>query len=142
MARNPLLQRRADTGTWDLVKGPTGNPVEDFSEQHAVLTQLLERRGSPGEPGWIWDSTAGSEVPGTHGSLLYLITEDTPEQRSAAKAYAASCLDPLVAEGRILNVATDVVDSPHIPGRIDLVVRWDVPQLGTQPPLFIPLTIV
>jgi len=142
MARNPLLQRRADTGTWDLVKGPGGNPVEDFSELHAVLTQLLERRGSPGVAGWIWDSTSGSGVPGSHGSLLYLITEDTPEQRSAAKGHAASCLEPLVTEGRILNVTADVVDSPHVPGRIDLVVSWDVPQLGTQAPLFIPLTIV
>ena len=142
MAKNPLLQRRADTGTWDLVKGSDGNPVADYSEQHAVLTQLLEGRGSPGVPGWVWDSTAGSGTPGTHGSLLYLITEDTPAQRSLFKAHVADALQPLVNEGRILNVTADVVESQRVPGRIDGVVSWDVPQLGPQPPIFFPLTAI
>ena len=49
MARDVLLEQRPDRGTWDLVRGPDGNPVSTESEQHAVLTQLYEQRGAPGD---------------------------------------------------------------------------------------------
>jgi len=124
--RDVLLQRRPDRGTWDLVKGPDGNPVATDSELHAVLTQLLERRGSQGVPGWIWDSAAGSGAPGTHGSLLYLVTEDTPAQRDQAVAACLDALAPLVEEGRVRDVTARLVAASY-PGRIDLVVGWLTP---------------
>jgi len=129
MALDVLLQYLPDRGVYDLVKGDDGNPKTTDAEQHAVLTQLLEGRGSPGVPGWAWDSRAGSGVPNTHGSLLYLITEDTAEQRKLAAIYAVEALQPLVDEQRITNVQADVLPALDA-GRLDLVVNWDTPAGG------------
>lgn len=137
--RDVLLVRRPDTGTWDLVRGPDGNPTPDYSAQHAVLTQLLERRGAPGHPGWVWDSAAGSGTPGRHGSLLYRIEHDTPEDRSLFVAYCTDALQILVEEGRIRDLVVEV--APSTTGRLDGWIRWEVPQLGQQE-IFIPLMAV
>ena len=126
MARDVLLEQRPDRGTWDLVRGPDGNPVSTESEQHAVLTQLYEQRGAPGVPGWVWDSVSGSGTPGTHGSLLAQITEDTTEQRALAKAYVQDALQPLVDEGGIVNVVP-AVSAARVAGRIDASVSYDTP---------------
>ena len=124
MAKDVLLQRLPSRGVFDLVRGADGNPESTDSEMHAVLTQLCEHRGSPGVPGWVWDSRAGSGVPNTHGGLLYLITEDTPAQRELARTYALDALQPLVDEGRIQNTRSSVEPATD-QGRIDLVVNWD-----------------
>jgi phage gp46-like protein len=137
--KDVVLVRNPQTGLWDLQKDSTNNPVADLSQTHAVLTCLLERRGSPGQAGWLWDSLSGSGTPGTHGSLLYLILQDTPDQRSLFAAYALDALQPLVAEGRITDPSAAVADSSVVKGRIDGVVGWLVPGLAVQQQLFVPL---
>ncbi len=136
--KDVLLIRNPSTGQWDLQKGAGNNPVTDTTAVHAVLTQLLERRGSPGNPGWIWDSLAGSGTPDTHGSLLYLVDSDTPESRSQFKAYCLDALAPLVAEGRIANATADVAPSSTVRGRIDGLVTWTVPGDNQAQTLVVP----
>lgn len=138
MATKDIVPKRNPaTGLWDLEKTTGGNPVADTSQTHAVLTQLLERRGSPGNPGWVWDSTAGSGTPGTHGSLLYLVAQDTPEARSQFRAYVLDALAPLENEGRITNPTAEVAPSTIVRGRIDGVVGWTAAD-GTAQSLAIP----
>lgn len=116
MAKDVLLQRLPDRGVWDLVKGADGDVASTDSEMHAVLTQLLDFAASPGRAGWIWDEE------GTHGGLLYLVTEDTPAMRSAFEVYARTALQPLVDENRISGVTAKVQQSA--PGRLDGVIGW------------------
>jgi phage gp46-like protein len=126
MPIDALLKRNDSDGTWDFQKSTTNDVLTTTTAHHAVLTQLLEHRGSPGVPGWIWDSAPGSGTPGTHGSLLYLVTEDTPDQRSQAKAWIMDALDVLVKEGRIASVECEVAPQ-QVVGRIDAVIRWVEP---------------
>jgi len=123
MPLDALMVRSDADGTWDFQKSPTNDVLATTTAHHAVLTQLLERRGSAGLPGWIWDATEGSGTPGTHGSLLYLVTEDTPEQRSQLKAWALEALDVLAKEGRLTSPSCDVLPQQKS-GRIDAVVGW------------------
>ena len=117
------MKRSDDDGTWDFQKSRTNDILTTSTAHHAVLTQLLEYRASDGVPGWLWDSTAGSETPGTHGSLLYLVTADTPDQRSQFRAWALDALDVLVREGRITGPTCEMVPQSVV-GRIDAAVGW------------------
>lgn len=123
MPLDALMTRSPSDGTWDFTKTSTGDVLATSTAQHAVLTQLLEHRASPGVPGWIWDSSAGSGEPGTHGSLLYLVTEDTPEQRSQFKAWALEALEVLVQQGLISSPSCEL-QPQQVPGRLDAVVSW------------------
>ena len=51
------LVRNARTGKYDLKRADDGNPQLTDSQEHAVLSVLIERRPSPGRPGWILDET-------------------------------------------------------------------------------------
>lgn len=131
-----LMARNPSDGTWDFQKSRTNDVLATSTAHHAVMTQLLEHRGSPGVPGWIWDSTPGSGTPGTHGSLLYLVISDTPEQRSQFKAWALDALNVLVSEGRILNPTCELAPQT-VSGRFDAVITWfdqdQLPQSLTVP---------
>jgi phage gp46-like protein len=123
MPIDALMARSDDDGTWDFQKSATNDVLTTSTAHHAVLTQLLEHRGSDGIPGWIWDSTPGSGTPDTHGSLLYLVDSDTPEQRSRFAAWALEALDVLVKERRITSPTCEIAPQVVV-GRIDAVIRW------------------
>ncbi len=123
MTIDALMKRNDNDGSWDFQKSPTNDILATSTAQHAVLTQLLEHRASPGFPGWLWDSTPGSGTPGTHGSLLYLVQSDAPEQRSQFKAWALEALDVLVKEQRITDPMCEIAPQAVV-GRIDAVIHW------------------
>lgn len=125
MPKQLLLARNEDTGAYDLVRDDRGSPASTATEVDAVLTQLLETRGSPGFPGWIYDET------GDHGSLLYLVQNDNPDERSRVVAYALDALKALVDENRITG-PTCAVSATTPPGRLDAVVTWTTPDGTTQ----------
>jgi phage gp46-like protein len=111
------LERIPGTGLFDLAKDTNGDPERTDSMEHSVLAQLVEHRGSPGAPGWVLDET------GTHGSLLYLVTEDRAATPSTIEAYDA--LQVLVDEGEIRPEPELKVSARRIaPGRFDVQVRW------------------
>lgn len=118
--RDVALARNNDNGKFDLVLADDGNLDRNDSREHAVIGQLVERRGSTGVAGWVLDET------GTHGSLLYLITQDRPGTSDDARAYALDSLKVLVDEGEILpDVTADAVRVA--PGRYDLLVNYRTP---------------
>lgn len=123
MLLDALMKRSDSDGTWDFQRSRTNDILATTTAQQAVLTQLLEHRGSPGVPGWIWDSISGSGTPDTHGSLLYLVQSDTPDQRSQFKAWALEALDVLVKEGRITDPTCEVLPQAVV-GRIDAMIGW------------------
>lgn len=116
MPKDVLMVKLPDRGLWDLTKDSTGDVASTDTEIHAVLAQLLDFAPSLGRAGWLWDEQ------GNHGSLLYLITEDTAANRSAFVAYVIAALKPLVDETRISGVTAFVQQTA--PGRLDGVVNW------------------
>lgn len=115
LVRNPR-------GKFDFVQAADGNPARSEAEDFAVLTQILDERGSEGIAGWIFDES------GRHGSRLYLLKEDGPSQRSHARGEVEDALQVLVEDGR-LTVFTVRIEGEL--GAPELVVTYQTP--STQP---------
>jgi len=109
------LQRNAGTGKYDLVTDATGNFAFDDTQEHRVLSLLVERRGQ-----WYAD------LRGTRGSLLYTLRLSVSRRApSDAEAYATDALKKAVDEGYIRGV--QVAGRQDQPGRIRLAVNYTAP---------------
>lgn len=122
------LQRNARTGKWDLIRGADGNPERTDSQQHRILSLLIERRPSPGQPGWILDDTKA------RGSLLYTRGTDTRATPSSIQADCYQALERAIDEGWILgpSVADEaqrlvVTATRTAAGRIEVEVNYSTP---------------
>lgn len=122
------LKRNARTGKYDILKAADGNPQLTESQEHAVLSVLIERRASPGRPGWILDET------GTRGSLLYTRGTAVRSTPSDVQADCYQALQLLVDARKILG-KDEPVDSRRLvctarlvdAGRIDVAIDYSTP---------------
>ena len=113
---------RNPRGKFDFVQAADGNPARSEAEDFAVLTQILDERGSEGIAGWIFDES------GRHGSRLYLLQEDGPAARSRARGEVEDALQVLADEGRLTSFTVRI---EGVLGSPELIVNYQTP--STQP---------
>lgn len=117
MKRDPASGRF--TFDWDA----TGNPYYADDNTHRVMSLVIERRPTPGFPGWWADST------GERGSVLYAIKNVRRSTPSEVEAAVLDAARKAVDEGWV----TDVTAKAHLrpAHRANVEIRWTNP--GGQP---------
>ncbi len=108
------LERDPASGRCNFAWDESGDVVFDGSEEHAVLSVLLEHLAA-----W-WADTNG-----THGSQLHTLKEMRRATPSQAEAYAREALQPLVDQRRIQQVTAQASRAPG--GGLRLDVAWQTP---------------
>ena len=109
------LARDPNTGGHNFVWDTTGDVVFDDTEQHAVMSCLVEHRAR-----W-W-----ADTDGTHGSQLHTLRTLTRGTPSLAEAFAVESVQPLVAARRIVGFAARA--RANVQGqRFVFEVDWSVP---------------
>jgi len=113
------LVRDANTGGHNLSWDDSGDVVFDNTEQHAVMSCLVEERAR-----W-WADTAG-----THGSQLYTLRTLTRGTPSLAEAYANEGAQTLIDQQIISGFTAEA--QANIQGQRYIVeADWSVP--GNKP---------
>ena len=113
------LARNPNTGGHNFVWDDSGEVVFDDTEQHAVMSCLVEQRGR-----WWADTT------GTHGSQLYTLKTLTRSTPSMAEAFANEAVQPLLSEQQIVSFTSQA--QANVQGqRFVLNVFWSV--AGNKP---------
>ncbi len=113
------LERDPNTGGHNFAWDATGDAVFDDTEQHAVMSCLVEQRGR-----W-W-----ADTDGTHGSQLYTLRTLTRGTPSLAEAFAVEAVQPLLSQQRIVGFSAHA--RANVRGqRFLLDVDWSVP--GNKP---------
>jgi phage gp46-like protein len=105
--QNPL------TGRFNFVMGADGDVQFDTTQAHAVMTSVIERRGS------YWADP-------THGSDLFTLQHLLLRTPSQAEAMALDALIPLEesnAIGKVSAVASNNKDT----GRLSVDLTWEAP---------------
>lgn len=111
--RDVALVRNPRNGRFDL-DWEEPNPVFDDSEQHTVLSLVLEWQGQ-----WWADTT------GKRGSRLNTIRNDRRTTQSELLASLQEALAPAVADGRLREL---VVTAERIAaGHYAFEIRWKTP---------------
>lgn len=108
------LDRDAASGRFNFAWGPGGDVSFDDSEEHAVLSCLLEHRAE-----W-W-----ADTDGTHGSELHTLKDMRRSTPSQAEAFAAQALQPLFDRHLIQDIAARASRAPSGGLRVD--VSWETP---------------
>lgn len=120
------LQRNPTNGKFTFSMASDGNPTLTNSAEHQVLTQLVEWRGVPGDPGWWADTT------GEHGSRLRTIKHDKTSTASQVEQYVLEALQPLVDRRVILGPPALTARANRVaPGRFTVDITYSVP--GQKP---------
>lgn len=105
------LVRNNATGRFDVLLDASGNPVWTDSQEHTVMSLLLEFEG-----GYIFDQT------GKRGSRLRRIVQDKASTAADLRAAILDALDPAIQDGRIRNVVPTVTKLG--PGRYKCAVKY------------------
>ena len=94
-----------------------GDPVFDDTQEHRVISLLVEHAPSPNNPGYWADET------GRRGSLLYTLRNVTTATPSKAEAYAAQALDWAVA-GNAITYKPSGIEARRVGRGIALSVKY------------------
>ena len=105
--------RSQATGRFNFVRGEDGDVAFDETEAHAVMTSVIEKRGS------YW---ADPE----HGSDLFTLKNLTTRTPSQAEAMALEAVLPLEEANAISNVAARA-RAVRDTGRLELELAWQAP---------------
>lgn len=123
--------RNPATGKFDIQWDATGNVAFDSTQEHAVLSLIIERKAQ------YWADTTG-----VRGSYLYAVKEDRKATPSKMQGFVVDALQPLIDNRTILppqGQQTVAVSATRVkPGRIDLAVTYTTPQgvtVTTRPAL-------
>jgi phage gp46-like protein len=113
------LVRDPNTGCHNFAWGPSGDVVFDDTEEHAIMSCLIEQRGR-----W-W-----ADTDGTHGSQLYTLRTLTRGTPSLAEAFANEAVQPLINARRIVSFTPRA--RVNVQGQRFLIeVDWTLP--GNKP---------
>lgn len=113
------MRRNEAVGRLDLDWDATGNPRYSDDNVHRVLSLLLERRPSPGLPGWWADET------GERGSLLYTDKNLTRTTPSEVESHCRDALRKAEDEGWVSDVRVKAFLRPADRARVE--VAWKNP---------------
>ncbi|HJU24543.1 MAG TPA: phage GP46 family protein [Casimicrobiaceae bacterium] len=105
------LVRNPATGRFDVALDISGNPQFTDTQEHTVLSLLMEKRG-----GYWADQT------GNRGSRLYQIRQDTGRTPKQIEAEVLAALAPAIDDGRIQNVSVNAVR--RAPGNFKVSVTY------------------
>lgn len=111
-----LGNRSEATGRYNFVLGADGDVSFDDTEAHAVMTSIIEHRGT------YW-------ADANHGSDLYLLKNLSSRTPSQAEAMTHEGLQPLEDAKTIDESGTVVAATTArgLVGRLDVDVSWATP---------------
>ena len=118
MAKDITLgNRSAATGRYNFVLGDDGDVSFDDTEAHAVLTSVIEHRGT------YW-------ADARHGSDLHTLKNLTSRTPSEAEAMVLDGLQPL-EDGNVIDKSKTAVAATRARGdgvgRLDIDIGWETP---------------
>jgi phage gp46-like protein len=110
--RDIALKRNPVTGRYDFRFDDTSNPAFTDSDEHLVLSLLMEYQAK------YWADTTGKR-----GSRLHTVKNARSDTERELEAIVHEALDPAVADGRLRSVES-VTATTRASGRYDIEILY------------------